>query len=307
MQEKVHYLYKITNLVNGKLYIGVTNNPKHRQRCHLSYRHEGRLVNKAVEKYGKENLVFEIICIGSKEYIYNLESKAIISYNSDATHGHGYNICSGGVVNSGNIGHTFSKRSDDKPNYVAGFWFPNKRIALKSLNWGVGKYNSRKKKGILGQVQTKERKHGLQRETYVSGFWFNSKSQALKVLNLSPNVYEALRKEGSLGEVKRRSRKSHSTVLENPTYFKGFWFPSVREASKLLSISPTAIRQRILRGRFEENSKALGEAPKRQYYILGGVFKTLKDAEQVLGIPETTIKNRISQNKPSYGHIYTTQ
>lgn len=136
---EVHYLYKITNLVNNKLYIGVTKDPAARKKAHFSNRAgiNSRLVNKAFTKYGKNNLTFAVICVGSKDYIYDLEIQAIKLYNSDATDGHGYNICSGGLKgDSGNLGRKHQTKKDDVPTFVSGFWFPNKRTALKALGWG---------------------------------------------------------------------------------------------------------------------------------------------------------------------------
>lgn len=61
------YIYKITNLVNGKIYIGQTNNPKRREREHFSLTpsiledNEGKILYNALLKYGPQNFSFEII------------------------------------------------------------------------------------------------------------------------------------------------------------------------------------------------------------------------------------------------------
>ena len=55
-----NYIYKITNLINGKLYIGQTNDPKNRWSQHKTCKDNRPLYN-AMGKYGKENFVFEII------------------------------------------------------------------------------------------------------------------------------------------------------------------------------------------------------------------------------------------------------
>lgn len=307
MTDDTHYLYKITNKVNGKLYIGVTKNPKHRQLSHFSKGE--RLVNKAYKKYGKENLTFEIICVGTKDYIYDLEVKAIKLYNSDATTGHGYNVCSGGVHgDSGNVGREHLTRVDDTAYYVSGFWFPNKRTALKSLGWGSGMFNSRNKAGVLGDTLIQEKRQGPQEPVYVSGFWFTSKKVALVHTSITPNVYEKRRKEGSLGETYYLpERKSNSTALRVPNYYLGFWFPDLIVASEIFNKSPEAIRHQILRGVFEENNKVKQKSPRRNYLAEGLEFKSLEEAAMALLIPATTIKNRISKGVPNYGYIYSTK
>lgn len=57
---KIFCVYKITNLINGKSYIGITQrDPQIRFNEHFSNKKE--LLYKAKEKYGKENFQLEII------------------------------------------------------------------------------------------------------------------------------------------------------------------------------------------------------------------------------------------------------
>ncbi len=198
--EEVHYLYKVTNLINGKLYIGVTKDPKHRKETHFS---KGpRLVNRAYKKYGKDALTFEVICVGSKGYIYDLEVEAIKLYNSDATTGHGYNVCSGGFKgDAGNKGRKHHSKSDDIPYYVSGFWFPNKRTAVSSLNWGDGRFNSRRKLGVLGNECVLKSRYGPQSYVYVTGFWFPSKKVATSALGMSSGIFQRRKTRGTLGDI----------------------------------------------------------------------------------------------------------
>lgn len=57
------YIYKITNLINGKSYIGQTNDYKRRFREHRekNYCNTENLLYKAFDKYGIDNFSFEVI------------------------------------------------------------------------------------------------------------------------------------------------------------------------------------------------------------------------------------------------------
>lgn len=94
-------IYKITNLVNGKFYIGKDkhNNP--------AYMGSGLLLKKAMNKYGKENFIKEILeeCFNleelSKREIYWIEKLNAIK--------EGYNIATGG---EGGDTYTFNPNKD---------------------------------------------------------------------------------------------------------------------------------------------------------------------------------------------------
>lgn len=203
----LHYLYKITNNINSKVYIGVTKNPEHRKVRRFKYLYDS-LVNKAVRKYGEESFSFDILYIGAAEYIYDLEVKAVNLYNSNAITGHGYNIEPGGRGGKGSYRGPVKKRVDDKSVFVSGFWFPNKRTALSQLGWGGGIFAYRKRNGLLGETCVVY-KHHMQTSVYVSGFWFSSKMCALEHTSLSPRKYEELRLSGSLGDPVINKNKSH--------------------------------------------------------------------------------------------------
>ena len=94
---KIFCIYKITNLINHKLYIGITKrNPKIRFYEHFSNKNE--LLYKAKEKYGKENFSLEIIEKDiSEDNIDEKERYYIELYNSLTPNG--YNLSIGGISN----------------------------------------------------------------------------------------------------------------------------------------------------------------------------------------------------------------
>ena len=119
MNNKIYYVYKITNKINGKIYIG-----KHSQNIQNkdSYFGSGILLHKAILKYGKENFKKELIEICNKDNIGNKEAYWINTFNSFTPNG--YNLAKGGnggnstngthVYNNGII-QKFLKKGDKIP------------------------------------------------------------------------------------------------------------------------------------------------------------------------------------------------
>lgn len=77
------FCYKITNLLNGKVYIGKTNRPHERWIEHRNSNKNYPLSN-AIKKYGAPNFSFEIIAISEIESAINkAESLYIEQYRSN--------------------------------------------------------------------------------------------------------------------------------------------------------------------------------------------------------------------------------
>ena len=101
----MHYIYKFTNKINGKVYIGQTNNIEQRKRGHKSTAYNSKAhdytnaFHNAIRKYGWENFDFEVIeeiddSFG-QEYVDEREIFFIAHYKS-LTSQDGYNIREGG-------------------------------------------------------------------------------------------------------------------------------------------------------------------------------------------------------------------
>lgn len=86
------YVYKTTNLINKKIYIG-----QHRsQFFDDSYFGSGKLITSAIKKYGKESFSVEVLCeCNSQDELDNAEMLYIKQYNSTDINV-GYNITFGG-------------------------------------------------------------------------------------------------------------------------------------------------------------------------------------------------------------------
>ena len=100
------YLYLITNMINNKKYIGITNNPKKRWENHKCNNDKTMAIAKAINKYGKENFKFEVLLSGIPiEKIDEYEIEYIKRYESHVSTGKGYNISKGGRYNISNSIH----------------------------------------------------------------------------------------------------------------------------------------------------------------------------------------------------------
>lgn len=100
----MNYIYCYTNLINGKIYIGQTNNIERRIREHKSNAFNSKSVNynniihKAFRKYGYENFSIDILEtlenasreeVNDREIYWIKEKHSLISEN-------GYNVLEGG-------------------------------------------------------------------------------------------------------------------------------------------------------------------------------------------------------------------
>lgn len=94
------YIYQITNLINGKIYIGQTNNIARRWSNHKTCNSPSMAIAKAIKKYGVDNFKFEILYRNIPiEQIDELEIKTIAEKNSLVPNG--YNISKGGTGTRG--------------------------------------------------------------------------------------------------------------------------------------------------------------------------------------------------------------
>ena len=89
------YIYQITNLINGKIYIGQTNNIQKRWANHRCNNDPNMVIARALHKYGIDNFKFEVLLRGltpdeanQKEIELIKEKNSLVPY--------GYNVATGG-------------------------------------------------------------------------------------------------------------------------------------------------------------------------------------------------------------------
>ncbi len=138
-----YVLYQTTNLVNRKIYIGVHNNTKER------YLGSGKLILKAIEKYGRQNFRRDVLAeCSDPTFAYQLEAAVVNQefVNRIDT----YNLTVGG--NMPPTRQNVSPSTEDRQK---------KRLALKGKPWTqkrqLAQTTARSLKGFAHSTETKQK------------------------------------------------------------------------------------------------------------------------------------------------------
>lgn len=126
-------IYKITNILNGNIYIGQTINFRKRKQKHIQHLKKGTHYNSHLQasfnKYGESVFQFEIITnASSKKELNDLEKKYIKEIPSKKC----YNFTSGG---EGTLGYKHTEKTKKK---ISEAWnSPNSKMKLPPRLYGV--------------------------------------------------------------------------------------------------------------------------------------------------------------------------
>ena len=119
-------IYKITNIINGKIYIGESKDPYKRFQQHIrGHINDNSIIDKAIQKYGAKNFTLEVL-----EWTENWQNKEkffIKFYNSLVPNG--YNLHEGGGQPPTHIGENHPKA---KINANTAFI-----VQQQLLNWDI--------------------------------------------------------------------------------------------------------------------------------------------------------------------------
>ncbi len=129
MSARKFYIYKITNLVNNKVYIGKTYNPKKRWKDHiktsqLSNSPKSSVIHRAMAKYGIDNFSYEVLVeFDDEAKSFEAEKYYIKLFDSIKF---GYNLTEGGEGSSGYVASLETKKKQSE--------FHSKRVRRKLTN-----------------------------------------------------------------------------------------------------------------------------------------------------------------------------
>lgn len=284
-------IYKTTNLVNGKIYIGKdkNNNP--------AYLGSGKILHLAFQKYGIENFNKEILEECETLEDLNEREKYWIGFYNSTDRKIGYNIALGG-----NGGDTISKH-------------PNKdEIRSKHSEWMIENNPTRGRKKTEDEIERwKESFVGKYRDETNPNFggkrtesskdkmsktrkrWWNNLSDGERE-NISKKISEA--NKGKEGYWKGKNNDVHSEWMKQNNPMKG-------------KTHTDDIKQRISEAnkkpKSEETKRKLSEANKGKkpgnmvkVEVDGIVYESLSEASTKTGINLSTLRNRIKSKSHKY-------
>jgi len=95
--KKIHgYIYLITNLINGKQYVGqtvTTIKKRFNKHCCPAKANKKCVISRAIKKYGKENFIIQELAIAyDQERLIFLEGMYMAWFDTLVSSGHGYNV-----------------------------------------------------------------------------------------------------------------------------------------------------------------------------------------------------------------------
>ena len=157
-EKTVYYIYKIENLINHKIYIGLTNNIERRRARHftdLKYnRHQNSFLQKEYNIFGKENFSFNIEFQGDVSYedISEKEKEYIKLYDS---YKNGYNQNEGGNFGPSNGGTHLTE--SDLLNILSALEFMSRPGQILSNMFEVSKTTISRIKHGVNHIEAKEK------------------------------------------------------------------------------------------------------------------------------------------------------
>lgn len=151
----VGYIYKTTNLINNKIYIGQKKAAKKAN----YYLGSGKYLKAAINKYGKENFICEII--EEVNTLEELDSREIywIKFYNATNRAIGYNISNGGLVN-----RAFSGKNN--PMYGKTHSIETrKKISQKQIEYNKTHLNNFQRPEVIKKIKNKLQNHQVAAET----------------------------------------------------------------------------------------------------------------------------------------------
>jgi len=114
-------IYQIRNLIDNKIYVGSAVDFNNRKKRHLlnlrKQTHHSILLQRAYNKYGSENFVFEVLKECEREFLYTEEQKYLDDLRPYAPKGYNISELACGCSLPGSKNPMYGKKGLDNPNF----------------------------------------------------------------------------------------------------------------------------------------------------------------------------------------------
>jgi group I intron endonuclease len=238
------WIYKITNKINGKAYVGRTKCARvnDRWKTHKSPK-SGRgvsAIKEAILKYGVDNFVFEtLIKASSEDELALLEAQTIQKLNTMAPHG--YNLTSGGENYKRS---PLAKRGGFKKGHVPwnkGLDSSDPRVArMVKTGKDASAFGNSYRKGVKHSEETKKKISEMQKGRILS--------EETKKKMSDSHMGKTHSEEAKANMSKSRDKQKISIkCLET-----GQIFSSISETAKIMGVNPGHIH-RIINGKLKKS------------------------------------------------------
>jgi len=222
MSEKICGIYKITNKINGKCYIGQSVDIHSRWKKHIRLSNHNRCkgfyrIHYALRKYGLDNFTFEILEIVNKPFLNDREQYWVTVFQS-ADQAKGYNLTSGGdsntelsndVKNKMSVAHTGKVLSESHKKAIGNAHRGMKRSPETCENISLGNKGKPRLNARGKPSPMKGKHHSEETKRKLSEARKGKSRPTLKGKPLSEKHKEAIRKGHLTPESVQRKRESH--------------------------------------------------------------------------------------------------
>lgn len=262
-------VYKTTNIVNGKYYIGVHKCNAHLCKTRCNYLGSGNAIKNAIKKYGKENFFKETIKeFGDYESAYLFEAKMV--KDEQVRDSMCYNLCLGG----GATPETLPQNKECDINGVKYKSISHASIELNTYPKAISDYIN------FG----KELPKSTTKDCTIDGIYFNSYSEAASYFNTNRyTIKRWIKNNNGYSKNKCTKRAAKKVTIDSIA------FNSYREACDYYGVSLRTLKSWL---NYDSKSKKVNRTGLKKPVIIDDIeFESISSASKYFNVTSTTIIN----------------
>ncbi len=281
-------IYKTTNIITGKIYIGQdkNNNP--------NYLGSGKILIQSIEKHGRENFKKEIIEHCSTKEQLDLAEMHWISYYESTNRDIGYNIAAGGSGGDTISNHPNKDLISEK--------ISKSNAGRKPWNTGtkgkIGWSEESKRKNSESNIGKKRNEETKKNISIARKRWWET-LPVEKREEISKNLSEALKGRKKPPQTEEQRKRHSEWMKENNPMFNYTHTEESREKMRLANKGIPKSKEH--KNKLSESNKGNKPPNMKRVEIDGVIYESITDAARKTDLKMSTLRNRIkSKNYEGY-------